>query len=97
MDGQDIRSLDVKWLRESIGVVSQEPVLFATTIAENIRYGREDASDADIEQAAKEANAYEYISKLPDVSFCLYFCSSFLFSYFFCFVCFEYSNICINS
>ncbi|RXM98666.1 Multidrug resistance protein 2 [Acipenser ruthenus] len=66
LDGQDIRSLDVKWLRESIGVVSQEPVLFATTIAENIRYGREDASDADIEQAAKEANAYEYISKLPD-------------------------------
>ncbi|MGH0124870.1 UNVERIFIED_CONTAM: hypothetical protein FKN15_017160 [Acipenser sinensis] len=68
LDGQDIRSLDVKWLRESIGVVSQEPVLFATTIAENIRYGREDASDADIEQAAKEANAYEYISKLPDIT-----------------------------
>ncbi|MBN3283765.1 MDR1 protein, partial [Polyodon spathula] len=66
LDGQDIRSLDVKWLRENIGVVSQEPVLFATTIAENIRYGREDASDADIEQAAKEANAYDYISKLPD-------------------------------
>ncbi|XP_041104910.1 ATP-dependent translocase ABCB1 [Polyodon spathula] len=66
LDGQDIRSLDVKWLRENIGVVSQEPVLFATTIAENIRYGRDDASDADIEQAAKEANAYDYISKLPD-------------------------------
>lgn len=48
--------------------MSQEPVLFATTIAENIRYGREDISDAEIEQAAKEANAFDFISRLPDVS-----------------------------
>ncbi|XP_071661151.1 ATP-binding cassette sub-family B member 5 isoform X2 [Patagioenas fasciata] len=66
LDGQDIRTLNVKWLRENIGIVSQEPVLFATTIAENIRYGREDISDAEIEQAAKEANAFDFISKLPD-------------------------------
>ncbi|KAG2465266.1 MDR1 protein, partial [Polypterus senegalus] len=66
LDGQDIRTLNVKWLRENIGIVSQEPVLFATTIAENIRYGREDATDAEIEQAIKEANAYDFISKLPD-------------------------------
>nr|XP_033786803.1 ATP-dependent translocase ABCB1-like [Geotrypetes seraphini]XP_033786804.1 ATP-dependent translocase ABCB1-like [Geotrypetes seraphini]XP_033786805.1 ATP-dependent translocase ABCB1-like [Geotrypetes seraphini]XP_033786806.1 ATP-dependent translocase ABCB1-like [Geotrypetes seraphini]XP_033786807.1 ATP-dependent translocase ABCB1-like [Geotrypetes seraphini]XP_033786808.1 ATP-dependent translocase ABCB1-like [Geotrypetes seraphini]XP_033786809.1 ATP-dependent translocase ABCB1-like [Geotry len=66
LDGQDIRSLNVKWLREHIGVVSQEPVLFATTIAENIRYGREDVTDAEIEQASKEANAFDFISKLPD-------------------------------
>ncbi|KAK2526353.1 Abcb5 [Columba livia] len=66
LDGQDIRALNVKWLRENIGIVSQEPVLFATTIAENIRYGREDISDAEIEQAAKEANAFDFISKLPD-------------------------------
>ncbi|NXH19197.1 MDR1 protein, partial [Bucco capensis] len=66
LDGQDIRTLDVKWLRENIGIVSQEPVLFATTIAENIRYGREDISDAEIEQAAKEANAFDFISRLPD-------------------------------
>ena len=58
----------MKWLRENIGIVSQEPVLFATTIAENIRYGREDATDEDIERAVKEANAYDFISKLPDVS-----------------------------
>ncbi|NWR00729.1 MDR1 protein, partial [Paradoxornis webbianus] len=42
IDGQDIRTLNVRYLREFIGVVNQEPVLFATTIAENIRYGRED-------------------------------------------------------
>ncbi|KAM8810396.1 ATP-binding cassette sub-family B member 5 [Eudromia elegans] len=66
LDGRDIRTLNVKWLRENIGIVSQEPVLFATTIAENIRYGREDISDAEIEQAAKEANAFDFISKLPD-------------------------------
>ncbi|XP_030057533.1 ATP-dependent translocase ABCB1 isoform X1 [Microcaecilia unicolor] len=66
LDGQDIRTLNVKWLREHIGVVSQEPILFATTIAENIRYGREDVTDAEIEQATKEANAFDFISKLPD-------------------------------
>ncbi|XP_017679386.1 PREDICTED: ATP-binding cassette sub-family B member 5 isoform X1 [Lepidothrix coronata] len=66
LDGRDIRTLNVKWLRENIGIVSQEPVLFATTIAENIRYGREDISDAEIERAAKEANAFDFISRLPD-------------------------------
>ncbi|XP_059828206.1 ATP-binding cassette, sub-family B (MDR/TAP), member 4 [Hypanus sabinus] len=66
LDGHDIRSLNVRHLREFIGVVSQEPILFATTIAENIRYGREDVSMADIEEATKEANAYEFIMKLPD-------------------------------
>ncbi|XP_048881324.1 ATP-dependent translocase ABCB1 isoform X12 [Brienomyrus brachyistius] len=66
LDGHDIRTLNVKWLRENIGIVSQEPVLFATTIAENIRYGWENATDEDIERAVKEANAYEFISKLPD-------------------------------
>uniref|UniRef100_A0A3B4DH40 ATP-binding cassette sub-family B member 5 n=1 Tax=Pygocentrus nattereri TaxID=42514 RepID=A0A3B4DH40_PYGNA len=66
LDGRDIRSLNVRWLRENMGIVSQEPVLFGTTIAENIRYGREDATEEDIEQAVREANAYEFISKLPD-------------------------------
>lgn len=67
LDGRDIRTLNVRWLRENMGIVSQEPVLFATTIAENIRYGREDATDEDIERAVREANAYEFISKLPEV------------------------------
>lgn len=66
IDGHDIRSLNVRGLRELIGVVSQEPVLFATTIAENIRYGRQDVTQDEIEQAAREANAYNFIMKLPD-------------------------------
>ncbi|XP_060229863.1 ATP-dependent translocase ABCB1 [Meriones unguiculatus] len=65
IDGQDIRSINVRYLREIIGVVSQEPVLFATTIAENIRYGREDVTMDEIEKAVKEANAYDFIMKLP--------------------------------
>ncbi|XP_060756248.1 ATP-binding cassette, sub-family B (MDR/TAP), member 4 [Neoarius graeffei] len=66
IDGHDIRTLNVRRLREMIGVVSQEPVLFATTIAENIRYGREDVTQEEIERATREANAYDFIMKLPD-------------------------------
>ena len=66
IDGQDIRRLNLKWLRSNIGVVSQEPVLFDITIAENIRFGREDATQAEIEKAAKEANVHDFISKLPN-------------------------------
>ncbi|GAB0184714.1 ATP-dependent translocase ABCB1 [Grus japonensis] len=66
IDGQDIKTLNVRYLREIIGVVNQEPVLFATTIAENIRYGREDVTMEEIEKATKEANAYEFIMKLPN-------------------------------
>ena len=60
-----MKELNVKWLRSQIGVVSQEPVLFDTTIAENIRYGREDATLDEIMQAAKDANAHDFISSLP--------------------------------
>ncbi|XP_068615681.1 ATP-dependent translocase ABCB1 [Brachionichthys hirsutus] len=66
VDDHDIRSLNLRYLREMIGVVSQEPILFATTIAENIRYGRLDVTQAEIEQASKEANAYDFIMNLPD-------------------------------
>uniref|UniRef100_A0A5F8GIF1 Multidrug resistance protein 1 n=1 Tax=Monodelphis domestica TaxID=13616 RepID=A0A5F8GIF1_MONDO len=66
IDGQDIRTLNVRYLREITGVVSQEPVLFATTIAENIRYGREDVTMEEIKKAVKEANAYDFIMKLPN-------------------------------
>jgi len=65
--GREIKSLNVKKLRDLIGVVAQEPVLFATTIAENIRWGREDVTDAEIEEAARQANAFDFISKLPEV------------------------------
>ncbi|XP_051921766.1 ATP-binding cassette, sub-family B (MDR/TAP), member 4 isoform X13 [Hippocampus zosterae] len=66
VDGHDIRSLNIRHLRKMIGVVSQEPVLFATTIAENIRYGRTDVTQNEIEHAAKEANAYDFIMNLPE-------------------------------
>ncbi|XP_070326260.1 ATP-dependent translocase ABCB1 isoform X2 [Odocoileus virginianus] len=66
IDGQDIRTINVRYLWEIIGVVSQEPVLFATTIAENIRYGREDVTMDEIQKAVKEANAYDFIMKLPN-------------------------------
>lgn len=67
IDGQDIRNFNVSYLREIIGVVSQEPVLFSTTIAENIRYGRGNVTMDEIKKAVKEANAYEFIMKLPQV------------------------------
>ncbi|PVD31019.1 hypothetical protein C0Q70_10295 [Pomacea canaliculata] len=65
VDGHDIKTLNLKWLRDQISVVSQEPVLFAATIAENIRYGKRDVTQAAIEAAAKEANAHGFISQLP--------------------------------
>ena len=71
IDGQNIRELNVKWLRRNIGVVSQEPVLFATTIAENIQYGRDGVTQQEIETAAKNANAHDFIMKLPKVSWLL--------------------------
>ncbi|XP_068165354.1 bile salt export pump-like [Antennarius striatus] len=65
LDGHDIRGLNIQWLRSLIGIVEQEPVLFATTIAENIRYGRPGVSMDDIIAATKEANAYNFIMDLP--------------------------------
>ncbi|KAL6115511.1 abcb11 [Pungitius sinensis] len=65
LDGHDIRGLNIQWLRSLIGIVEQEPVLFATTIAENIRYGRPGVSMEDVIGAAKQANAYNFIMDLP--------------------------------
>ncbi|XP_076435076.1 ATP-dependent translocase ABCB1-like isoform X2 [Babylonia areolata] len=66
LDGEDIKDLNVRWLRSHIGVVSQEPVLFATTIAENIRYGCEGVTEQDVIEAAKNANAHDFIMSLPE-------------------------------
>lgn len=66
VDGKDIKDLDLAWYRQSIGVVSQEPVLFGTTIQENIRYGHTDATEAQIIQAAKMSNAHNFIKMLPN-------------------------------
>ncbi|KAI9125379.1 hypothetical protein K1719_003995 [Acacia pycnantha] len=66
IDGKDIRRLHLKSLRKHIGLVQQEPALFATSIHENILYGKEGASDSEVIEAAKLANAHSFISSLPD-------------------------------
>ncbi|KAM7244842.1 hypothetical protein CapIbe_003368 [Capra ibex] len=67
LDGQDLRTLDPSWLRgQVIGFISQEPVLFGTTIMENIRFGKVDASDEEVFAAAREANAHEFIISFPE-------------------------------
>ncbi|CAN4121501.1 unnamed protein product [Withania somnifera] len=66
LDGNDIKTLKLKWLRQQIGLVSQEPALFATTIKENILLGRPDATQIEIEEASRVANAHSFIIKLPD-------------------------------
>lgn len=68
LDGADVSTLNVQWLRSHIGVVGQEPVLFDTTIRENIRYGNDSITEEEMIKAAKEANAHDFISKLPEVS-----------------------------
>lgn len=64
--GKDIRTLCPKELRESIGVVSQEPLLFAESIADNIRYGRRTATDKEVEKAARIAHVLKFTETLPD-------------------------------
>jgi ATP-binding cassette subfamily B protein len=66
MDGVDIRDYDVKWLRRQIGLVLQEPYLFHGTIADNIRYGAADANERQVIEAAKAANAHDFIVGFPD-------------------------------
>eukprot|EP01018_Ginkgo_biloba_P034881 Gb_13908 [translate_table: standard] len=66
VDGKDIRKVKARSLRKHIGLVQQEPALFATTIYENIMYGREGATEAEVIEAAKLANAHSFISSLPD-------------------------------
>jgi len=66
LDNVDIKTLQLKWLREQIGLVNQEPALFATTILENILYGKPDATMAEVEAAATSANAHSFIALLPN-------------------------------
>ncbi|TBY79166.1 ABC transporter ATP-binding protein [Rhizobium leguminosarum bv. viciae] len=66
IDGIDIRDVMLASLRRHVGVVQQDVYLFAGTVAENLRYGRPDASDAELEAAARAANAHDFISALPD-------------------------------
>ena len=66
IDGTDIRRYTLKGLRDQIGVVQQDVYLFAGTVMENIRYGRPDATDEEIVEAAKKANAHSFIESLPN-------------------------------
>src|SRR5262249_39813751 len=65
LDGTDVRDLTLKSLRSQISMVLQEPLLFSGTIAENIRYGRLDATREEIIEAAKAANAHDFVTRLP--------------------------------
>ena len=65
LDGQDVKDINVGWLRDNIGVVGQEPVLFDCSILENIKLAKQDATVKEIEDVCRQANAYEFISKLP--------------------------------
>jgi ABC-type phosphate transport system ATPase subunit len=66
LDGRDIRELNVQWLRNTMGLVSQEPVLFSSSIADNIAYGKPGASMQEIVAAAKMANAHDFVTAFPD-------------------------------
>lgn len=67
LDGHDIKDLDPTWLRgRALGYINQEPVLFATSVMENIRYGKPEASDIEVIEAATLANAHDFISQFPE-------------------------------
>ena len=66
IDGQDVRDVTISSLRRSIGYVSQEPFLFFGTVNENIRYGTFEATDDEVERAARRAQAHEFIERLPN-------------------------------
>jgi ABC-type multidrug transport system fused ATPase/permease subunit len=66
LDGRDIRDITVKSLRDQFSIVLQEPLLFSETIAENIRYGRLDATREEIMAAAEAANAHDFVMRLPN-------------------------------
>lgn len=65
VDGVDIKTVQLRWLRQQIGLVSQEPVLFGTSIKENIAYAKDGATDEEVEAAAALANAASFITKMP--------------------------------
>ena len=67
LGGNDVRSFDLKSLRSEFGFVGQEPILFDTTVAENIALGKREATLEEIQQAAKDANVHDFVSEnLPD-------------------------------
>ena len=67
MDGHSLRTLSLKWLRSNIGIVSQESVLFFGSIEDNIRLGKPNATDREVQNAARMANAHDFIMRLSEV------------------------------
>nr|ASM90212.1 multidrug resistance 6 [Sesuvium portulacastrum] len=65
LDGRDLKQFNLRWLRSHLGLVQQEPVIFSTTVRENIIYARHNASEAEMKEAARIANAHHFISSLP--------------------------------
>uniref|UniRef100_A0A914S692 ABC transporter domain-containing protein n=1 Tax=Parascaris equorum TaxID=6256 RepID=A0A914S692_PAREQ len=68
LDGENITNLNLEWLRNTTGVVSQEPILFHATIAENLRLGRENITRSEMVEVCKLANAHQFIKELPQLS-----------------------------
>lgn len=66
LDGHDLRTLDLNWLRQQIGYVGQEPVLFATSIKENLLFGNENATEENINESLKMAEAYDFVNSLEN-------------------------------
>ncbi|CAG8732565.1 12847_t:CDS:1, partial [Racocetra fulgida] len=66
LDKEPLKTLQLHWLREQIGIVSQEPILFDLTVRENIAYGKEDATIEEIENAARQVNMHDFINTLPN-------------------------------
>jgi ATP-binding cassette subfamily B protein len=66
LDGTDVRDVDLRELRSSVAIVSDDPFLFSATVTENIAYGRPGASLAEVEAAARRAQAFDFVSALPD-------------------------------
>lgn len=66
LDGQDLGSLNLKWLRSQIGLVGQEPILFATSIIENVMMGKENATRQEAIAACTKANAHTFVLGLPE-------------------------------
>jgi ATP-binding cassette, subfamily B (MDR/TAP), member 1 len=67
IDGMNLKDFQLRWIRSKIALVSQEPILFAATIKENIAYGKDNATDQEIRAAAELANAAKFIDKMPQV------------------------------
>lgn len=65
LDGRDLKLYNLRWLRSHMGLVQQEPIIFSTTIRDNIIYARHNASEAEMKEAARIANAHHFISSLP--------------------------------